>query len=138
MAKMIVPNELAEIVTGLLLEPARIGELDSPERYFAFMQDIAEVVAAHCGGTINQVTGPAGVIEMSTQEMSPMVSVYPNDSLPTLHSNVWSTYDTDGWEDESASELGIEEGEAPTAAAIEERRYLCQTAMTRSPLAQGA
>ncbi|WP_163535577.1 hypothetical protein [Klebsiella pneumoniae] len=37
MTKQILPNELAEIVTGLLIKPELLGELDSREAHQAFM-----------------------------------------------------------------------------------------------------
>ncbi|BAS43780.1 hypothetical protein KOJKO3_p1.142 (plasmid) [Klebsiella oxytoca] len=40
MTKQILPNELAEIVTGLLIKPELLGELDSREAHQAFMLDI--------------------------------------------------------------------------------------------------
>ena len=49
MTKQILPNELAEIVTGLLIKPELLGELDSREAHQAFMLDIGRVIAYHCG-----------------------------------------------------------------------------------------
>lgn len=45
MTKQILPNELAEIVTGLLIKPELLGELDSREAHQAFMLDIGRVIA---------------------------------------------------------------------------------------------
>lgn len=53
MSKQIFPHELAEIVTGLLVKPELLGELDSPQKHQAFMLDIGRVVAEHCGGEAN-------------------------------------------------------------------------------------
>lgn len=106
MSKQILPNELAEIVTGLLVKPALLGELDSPEKHQAFMLDIGRVVAAHCGGEANWING-ADTNEnyLADQHSSPMLSINPNDSLPSLHNNVWSYYDPHGWEDEDCGLL---------------------------------
>ncbi|WP_154922510.1 hypothetical protein [Klebsiella grimontii] len=59
MTKQILPNELAEIVTGLLIKPELLGELDSREAHQAFMLDIGRVIADHCGGLVNGITGSA-------------------------------------------------------------------------------
>lgn len=56
MTKQILPNELAEIVTGLLIKPELLGELDSREAHRAFMLDIGRVIAYHCGGLVNGIT----------------------------------------------------------------------------------
>lgn len=56
MTKQILPNELAEIVTGLLIKPELLGELDSREAHQAFMLDIGRVIADHCGGRVNGIT----------------------------------------------------------------------------------
>jgi len=49
MSKQILPNELAEIVTGLLVCPDAFNELSVPEKHMAFMADIGRVVCEHCG-----------------------------------------------------------------------------------------
>lgn len=101
MSKLILPNELAEIVTGLLIKPNLLGELDSIERHQNFMMDIARVIADHCGGDVNG-TNPSEAVEgyMTDAYSAPYVSIGPNDSLPSLNSNVWAAYDPDGWEEE--------------------------------------
>ena len=98
MAKQIIPAELAEIVTILLTDPASMGELEDGEQYLSFIQDIGEVVANHCGGEISQVH--RGIQGAEGEEAMPMLSVYPNDSLPSLKENVWARYDPQGWEEE--------------------------------------
>lgn len=40
MTKQILPNELAEIVTGLLIKPELLGELDSREAHQSFMLEV--------------------------------------------------------------------------------------------------
>jgi len=109
MSKQLLPNELAEIVVGLLVKPSILGELDSPEKHIAFIKDIAEVVADHCGGFINDVHAPwdsdgEDVEYLSSQYDSPLVSVSPDDSLPPLSQCVWAYHDPEGWIDESDSE----------------------------------
>ncbi|EMH1860934.1 TPA: hypothetical protein N8123_004211, partial [Escherichia coli] len=53
MYKLVSPRELTEIITGLLLKPELLGELDSPEKHRMFMADLGRVVAEHCGGLVN-------------------------------------------------------------------------------------
>ena len=50
MTKQILPNELAEIVTGLLIKPELLGELDSREAHQSFMRHCCKVSdeAAFC------------------------------------------------------------------------------------------
>lgn len=100
MSKQILPHELAEIVTGLLVKPELFGELDSLEKHQAFILDIGRVVADHCGGEANWVNATV-VAEEETpnQYEQPLLSVSPNGSLPSLHNNVWSYHDAEGWDD---------------------------------------
>ncbi|MFA8274959.1 hypothetical protein [Escherichia coli] len=58
MPKYLLPAELAEIVCGLLVQPALLNELKTPATHKAFMQDIGELVAKHCGGQIDGVIMP--------------------------------------------------------------------------------
>ncbi|MEE9493026.1 MAG: hypothetical protein V3W04_06570 [Gammaproteobacteria bacterium] len=106
MSKQILPAELAEIVVGLLVQPDLLGELDSAEKHQAFMLDIGQAVADHCGGIINQVSLPdsdqGGYL--SSEYTSPYLSVSPDASLPSLNKNVWRYYDQEGWE-EAALEI---------------------------------
>ncbi len=44
MYKLVSPRELTEIITGLLLKPELLGELDSPEKHRMFMADLGRVV----------------------------------------------------------------------------------------------
>lgn len=101
MSKQILPHELAEIVTGLLVRPELLGELDSPEKHQDFMLDIGRVVAEHCGGDINQVS-PSDTTQdyLRTAHSSPYLSVSPNDSIPSLYINAWAYHDRYGWEEE--------------------------------------
>lgn len=117
MAKQIRPNELAEIVTGLLVRPDLMGELDSPEQHAEFLEAIGQVVCDFCGGDTNGVDpadcGPDGIRPYLD---TPYLSVHPNDSLPSLNECVWAPYDPDGWEDETDDKFGLSpSGAEPTA-----------------------
>ena len=104
MSKQITPIELAEIVAGLLIDPTLYGELDSMQKYESFMRDIGEVVEAHCGGTVNRVNSAISTgAFLSNADCSPMLSVSPDESLPSLTDNVWTLYDPDGWEEDDQS-----------------------------------
>ena len=80
MTKQILPNELAEIVTGLLIKPELLGELDSREAHQAFMLDIGRVIADHCGGRINGITdGDVAKPYLSDIECTPILHIEPDD-----------------------------------------------------------
>lgn len=109
MFKYITPDEIAEIVCGLLIKPGLLGELDSPEKHMAFMTDIGRVIADHCGGHINCVHHPDSLTRyhMEDEDSQPSLSVAPNDCLPSLHNNVWSLYDTEAnWGDGDLDGVG--------------------------------
>lgn len=99
MAKILLPNELAEIVTGLLVKPELLGEEVSVANHQQFIKDIGDLVADNFGGYVGDVSQ-----EMGDSEASTLVSVYPNENLPSLHANVWSLHDTDGWIDENVND----------------------------------
>lgn len=139
MSKQILPRELAEIVTGLLVKPELLDELDSPERHRAFMLDIGRVVADHCGGEANWVNeGDTEENYLSDQYSSPYLSVSPNDSLPSLLNNVWACYDTEGWEDEYLDCDGVEAGDPLTEEAISKTRADLQSLLCNAAIAEGA
>ncbi|WP_060876675.1 hypothetical protein [Klebsiella variicola] len=101
MTKQILPNELAEIVTGLLIKPELLGELDSRESHQAFMLDIGRVIADHCGGRINGITdGDVAKPYLSDIECTPTLHIEPDDRLPSTERNVWSNYHVEAWADE--------------------------------------
>lgn len=128
MPKQILPSELAEIVSGLLVNPTAMGELDSIQSYHSFMLSIAQVVADHCGGEANWVNGPEHASAGTSLLLdAPTVSISPNDSLPDFYRNVWSIYDTEGWDGQSPEEIGIPAG-APMSQteAIQRRQLLHQ------------
>lgn len=58
MAKLISTRELATIITALLVKPELLGELDSPEKHRALMEDLGRVVAEHCGGNVTEIALP--------------------------------------------------------------------------------
>lgn len=136
MAKKIFPNELAEVVTALLVKPELIGEIPDQEKHQEFMHDIAQVVARHCGGDAVCVNPPGFVSEAfpycSDNESSPMLTVYPDDSLPSLHQNVWSNYDLDGWDGETGSDYGIEDGTPVTEEQADQFRSQVQNLLPDS------
>lgn len=101
MTKQILPNELAEIVTGLLIKPELLGELDSREAHQAFMLDIGRVIADHCGGRVNGITdGDVAQPYLSDIECTPTLHIEPDDRLPSTERNVWSNYHVEAWADE--------------------------------------
>lgn len=105
MSKQILPVELAEIVSGLLVCPEVMGELDSLEKHRAFMRDIGEVVAQHCGGDINDVHLPMANPrdKLAGDAAKLMLSVSPGLCVPD-NGGVWAWYDPQGWEGELNSE----------------------------------
>lgn len=138
MSKQILPHELAEIVTGLLVKPELLGELDSPQRHQAFMLDIGRVVAEHCGGEANWINeGDTEENYLSDQYSSPYLSVSPNDSLPSLLNNVWSYYDPEGWEDEFLDCDDVNAGEPPSPDSIVRGRKELQGLLSNAGLSDG-
>lgn len=67
MPKQTIPNELAEIVTALLVKPELLGELTSVEKHQAFMLDIEKVVANHCGEKIKLLENESDAIRKQAQ-----------------------------------------------------------------------
>lgn len=122
MAKQIIPSELAELVTGLLIKPELLGELETPDRHRMFMEDIGRVVAEYCGGQVNGSNLGDADDTATNEGRLPMLSVSPCDFLPSLNRNVWSLYDPEGWDDGEASDHDIELGEAREATQINEVR----------------
>lgn len=137
MSKQILPAELAELVCGLLLNPNILGELDSKERHQAFMLDIGRVIADHCGGHVNGINGPdweEGYLQ--EEQSSPMLSVSPNDSLPSINKCIWSYFDPDGWEDEEIE--GIETEEPFSAVEVAKVRSQLQCLLSNYGLANNS
>lgn len=104
MSKQILPHELANIVTGLLVCPDKLGEIDDSCTYLRFFREIGEVVASYCGGEISGASMPdqPEKLEYGCSAHLPMLAVYPSDSLPDHCSCVWAPYDIPGWEDQEA------------------------------------
>lgn len=110
MYKLVSPRELTEIITGLLLKPELLGELDSPEKHRMFMADLGRVVAEHCGGLVNSVVLPGAEVTvpdglplngqpvryLGIKESIPHLLVEPDASLPSLAKNVWMYADPEG------------------------------------------
>jgi len=115
MAKLITTRQLATIITALLVKPDLLGELDSPEKHRALMEDLGRVVAEHCGGNVTEIALPEtdgtaadgalldgqSVRYLEAKESSPHLIVHPDDSLPSMTQNVWMHADRDGWEEHS-------------------------------------
>lgn len=87
MSKQLTPAELASIVTNLLVNPQQVGELDSPERYGAFMTDVASLICDHCGGEVSS-SADDWVGEW-------LVGIISNDSLPD-DGGIWKDFDPEG------------------------------------------
>lgn len=120
MSKQIRPNELAEIVTGLLVLPDLLGGLDgSSQVHEEFIEAIGRVVTDFCGGSVNCVH-PADLPLDHTPDFveTAYLSVLPDTSLPSLENCVWAPYDPDGWQDYTNAELGLSDGTAQNAAEM--------------------
>ena len=118
MYKLVSPRELTEIITGLLLKPELLGELDSPEKHRMFMADLGRVVAEHCGGLVNSVVLPGAEVTvpdglplngqpvryLGIKESIPHLLVEPDASLPSLAKNVWMYADPEGWKEHFGAE----------------------------------
>lgn len=87
MPKYLLPAELAEIVCGLLVQPALLNELKTPATHKAFMQDIGELVAKHCGGQIDGVIMPEERDEdsqadyLTSPDETPYIVVSPGQDM---------------------------------------------------------
>lgn len=88
MTKQISNGELAEIVTGLLVGRLASEQLDSVERYSAFMTDLARLVCDHCGGKVSAM--PA---DNSCEQW--LVGIHSNECLPE-DGGVWGKFDLVG------------------------------------------
>lgn len=119
MSKQILTHELAQLVSTLLIDPSILGQLDCQDAHERFVEDIANAVAQRCGGEISGVAMSDPDLEYPSELM---VSVRPDDSLPSLNDNVWSLFDEQGWDGYNADEYGIEAGEKPDASKLEKMR----------------
>ncbi len=85
MTKQILPAELAEIVTALLVKPELLGELDTRVAHQEFMKAIGCVVADFCGGIVNGVTdGDISSPYLSDVYSTPCLHIEADDRLPSL------------------------------------------------------
>lgn len=135
MSKQIIPRELAELVSGLLISPEVLGELETPEQHRMFIEDIGRVVAQHCGGQINGCSLGDNHDTASAEAALPMLSVSPCETLPSLRDNIWDLYDPEGWDDEEADYHGIELGTRKSAKLIGGLRSLLRGLMANEALA---
>ncbi|HFV9915647.1 TPA: hypothetical protein ACIBH9_003318 [Salmonella enterica subsp. diarizonae serovar 61:l,v:z35] len=132
MPKYLLPAELAEIVCGLLVQPTLMNELKKPESHKAFMQDIAELVAKHCGGQIEGVIMPVDRDETSqadyltTPDVTPYLVVSPGADMHSLTDNVWRHHARDGWLDHMKDSDEESPDELPTHKECSVHRYALQ------------
>ncbi len=131
MSTPILPNELAEIVTGLLINPSIFGELDMQSEHQEFMLEIGRIVGNYCGGYAYWVKpGNPDSNHLSNDGTPPLLMVGPDNSLPSLHQNVWAYYVSSGWEGEDVD--GIEQGEPLNATQITAMRSQLQSLLIKS------
>lgn len=132
MPKYLLPAELAEIVCGLLVQPALMNELKTPESHKAFMQDIGELVAKHCGGQIDGVIMPVDRDEdsqadyLTSPDETPYIVVSPGPDMHSLTDNVWRHHARDGWLDHIKGSVEESPDELPTHKECAVRRYALQ------------
>ncbi|ENR9964013.1 hypothetical protein ACEXTD_002997 [Salmonella enterica] len=132
MPKYLLPAELAEIVCGLLVQPTLMNELKTPESHKAFMQDIADMVAKHCGGQIDGVIMPVDSDETSqadyltSPDVTPYLVVSPGPDMHSLTDNVWRHHAQDGWLDHIKGSDEESPDELPTHKECSVRRYALQ------------
>lgn len=138
MSRQILPNELAEIVTGLLVKPELLGQFPDEDRHIEFINEIGTLVAEFCGGQVNGVHAPDGSFAGQPFCDAPLMSVWPDDRLPDLDHCVWGPYDPEGWEGVSAELTGIEPGGKPLPLKPSEIRKALQSLLADAHRAQVA
>lgn len=104
MAKIISPADLAEIVTGLLIDPTIFGELDERATATAFAHDIANVIADYCGGQVVEMEDDERGLTHGSFTHSPVVAIAPCEALGTKASSPWVYYDPQGWSEDDFEE----------------------------------
>jgi hypothetical protein len=129
-------DELAEIVTGLLVKPELLGQFPDEERHIEFIHQIGKVVAEFCGGQINGVHAPDGSFSGQPFCDAPLMSVWPDDRLPDLQHCVWGPYDPEGWEGVTADTIGIEQAGEPLPMKPGEIRKALQSLLAEAHRAQ--
>ncbi len=88
MSKQLSSTDLGWLVHTLLVNPSHLGELDSVQKYQAFMTDLAKVICDHCGGEVR--------FDASNDfDMTWLVGIHGNDSLP-VNGGVWRHFDPEG------------------------------------------
>lgn len=88
MSKQISVKELALVTNSLLIDPERLGELDTEEKYQAFITDLAKLLCDHCGGEVKYAASkPDGEAWF--------VGIHANDSLPD-DGGIWKACDPEG------------------------------------------
>ena len=94
---LLTPEELATIVTDLLVDPGSVGELEDAKTYERFLEQIAQAVCDNCGGTVTFISPPdfdrsdvaAKDQTLYADATSYMVHVHGNDNLPDPETNIW-------------------------------------------------
>jgi hypothetical protein len=125
---MINSQELAEIVTGLLVEPRLLGVNPTKAEYQHFIEGVSFLITEQFGGCLNSIRVPGNPEDLlgegldqgvSTQDV--YISVDPDDNLvPSIRQNVWSCHDIRGWDEEEVDGVAIE---CPfTEGQMEEKR----------------
>ncbi|EKR5117405.1 hypothetical protein P8I14_005027 [Escherichia coli] len=128
----LLPADLAEIVCGLLVQPTLMNELKTPASHKAFMQDIGELVAKHCGGQIDGVIMPEDRDEdsqadyLTSPDVAPYIVVSPSPDMHSLKENVWRHHVRDGWLDHIKGSVEETPEELPTHKECAVRRYALQ------------
>lgn len=87
MAKIITPEELAEVVTKML---AGEDGPDDKDTYQSFLNDIAEVVCDYAGGEVGSVS-----LDKNDPNHDWLIAIRGNDSVPE-DGGIWSNYDPEG------------------------------------------
>lgn len=87
MSKQLTPNDLADVITRLLTNPAAAGELDTDAKFTAFMTDLASTVCDHVGGEVKHSADFTGDVCY--------VGIHGNESLPS-DGGIWKDYDKEG------------------------------------------
>lgn len=132
MTKQILPAELAEIVTALLVKPELLGELDTRVAHQEFMKAIGCVVADFCGGIVNGVTdGDISSPYLSDVYSTPCLHIEADDRLPSLEQNVWANYHIEGWKEADVLEA------VSVPATVKSQRADIQGMLSNAGLALG-
>ncbi len=88
MSKQVSAVDLGLLTFSLLMRPHAVGELDTPEKYQAFMTDLTKLICEHCGGEVlYQASRPDGI--------NWMIGIHGNDSLPA-DGGIWKDIDPEG------------------------------------------